>query len=80
MAYAGRNSAQGTAHGYTLMLGWEAVLMRTCPASVPVIAEFCPHASRATPNRMRAASLPSAGASSWYASAMPPTSGCGLAP
>jgi hypothetical protein len=53
---------------------------RTWPASVPVMDEFCPHASSATPNSTRAAVLPSAGASSSYASARPAMSGLADAP
>jgi len=48
---------------------------RTWPASVPVMDEFCPHA-----NSTRAAVLPSAGASSSYASARPAMSGLADAP
>ncbi len=43
---------------------WRKPSMTTCPASVPMMVEFWPLASRATPKRILAAWLPSAGASS----------------
>ena len=49
-------------HGDTFR--WMKPSITTCPASVPVIDEFCPLANRATANSVLAPAAPSSGLSS----------------